>query len=42
MKIQIISREEIVNRYLDMMLEGYKLNNEDIELLKDMVDGKSN
>lgn len=39
MKIQFISRKEIINQYLDMVISGYKLTKEDIEFLKDMANG---
>ena len=36
LKVNIITREEIINRLLDLMNDGVKLTDEQIELLKEL------
>jgi len=36
LKVNTITREEIINRLLDLMNDGVKLTDEQIELLKEL------
>lgn len=36
MEIAFIKRKDIIDRYLDKILNGYKLTDDDIEFLNDM------
>lgn len=40
MEIKFVSRQDIVNSILDKVNSGYKLNQYDKKLIKDMMNGK--
>ena len=39
MKVDMVSRMEIINRLLDLMNEGKQLTDEQLKLLKDLSNG---